>query len=143
VAWHEALEDERDRDEAAIIVDAFAARHIDIGGVAATHGGIAFMYAKDRILARQQHLGGVGGRRGTQSIDTAGPQRGYWTYSGSTMSAMSRSGRSPGGSSPSTWILTVTAAAARPPTVRSVTRSSWSGASKRNSASASRRLITS
>jgi hypothetical protein len=76
VAWHEALEDARDRNEAAIIVDAFAGRGIDIGGVAAEHGGIAFLYARDRILARQQHLGGVGGRHGIQQIDTAGPQRG-------------------------------------------------------------------
>jgi hypothetical protein len=76
VAWHEALEDARDRDEAAIIVNAFAARGIDIGGVPAEHGGIAYMYARDRILARQQHLGGVDGVRGFQRVEDAHRQRG-------------------------------------------------------------------
>jgi subtilisin family serine protease len=76
VAWHEALEDARDRDEAAIIVDAFAACNIDIGGVPAEHGGIAYMYARDRILARQQHLGGVDGVRGFQRVEDAHRQRG-------------------------------------------------------------------
>jgi hypothetical protein len=76
VAWHEALEDARDRDEAAIIVNAFAERGIDIVGVPAEHGGIAYMYARDRILARQQHLGGVEGVRGFQRVEDAHRQRG-------------------------------------------------------------------
>jgi hypothetical protein len=76
VAWHEALEDPRDRDEAAIIVNAFAERNIDIGGVAAEHGGIAFLYARDRILARQPHLGGPDGVRGFQRVEDAHRQRG-------------------------------------------------------------------
>ena len=76
MAWHEELEDARDRDEAAIIIDAFAARSIDIGGVPAEHGGIAYMYAKDRILGRQQHLGGVDGVRGFQRVEDAHRQRG-------------------------------------------------------------------
>jgi hypothetical protein len=76
VAWHEALTDARDRDEAAIIVGAFADRGIDIGGVPAEHGGIAFLYARDRILARQPHLGGVEGVRGFQRVEDAHRQRG-------------------------------------------------------------------
>jgi hypothetical protein len=76
VAWHEALADARDRDEAAIIVNAFAERNIDIVGVPAEHGGIAYMYARDRILARQQHLGGVEGVRGFQRVEDAHRQRG-------------------------------------------------------------------
>lgn len=76
MAWHEALVDARDRDEAAIIVNAFAERNIDIGGVPAEHGGIAYMYARDRILARQQHLGGVEGVRGFQRVEDAHRQRG-------------------------------------------------------------------
>ncbi len=76
MAWHEALVDARDRDEAAIIVNAFAERNIDIVGVPAEHGGIAYMYARDRILARQQHLGGVEGVRGFQRVEDAHRQRG-------------------------------------------------------------------
>lgn len=76
MAWHEALEDARDRDEAAIIVNAFAERNIDIGGVPAEHGGIAYMYARDRILARQQYLGGADRARGFQRIEDARRQRG-------------------------------------------------------------------
>jgi hypothetical protein len=76
VAWFEALDDPKARHEAAIIVRAFAERNIEIGGAATEGGGVAFMYASDRILARRQYLGGIGGIRGPQSIQTANMQRG-------------------------------------------------------------------
>jgi hypothetical protein len=76
VAWYEDLEDDQARDEASFIVREFAEHHIDIGGVATDDGGIAFMYAEGQILAREQYLGGVGGLRGIQRVQTASSQRG-------------------------------------------------------------------
>jgi Subtilase family len=75
VAWYDDLRDEKSRHEAAIIVRAFAERGIDIGGVTTPGGGVAFMYATDRFLAREQYLGGVGGVRGVQNIQGADRQR--------------------------------------------------------------------
>ena len=76
MAWHEDLADARDRHEAAIIVNTFAGRNVDIGGVPAEHGGIAFMYARDRILSRREHLGGPDGVRGFRPVEDAHRQRG-------------------------------------------------------------------
>jgi len=84
--WYSNLEDRASR-EAAIIVDAFGERGIDIGGEndPAEHdrdlhpGGIAFMHDKDHILIREQHLGGVGGvggGRGHQLLADASKRRG-------------------------------------------------------------------
>jgi Subtilase family len=66
-SWYSQLE-ERPRVEAGIIVDAFRKKGIGIGGAADPakedddlHSkGIAFMYAQNRILTREQYLGGVG-----------------------------------------------------------------------------------
>jgi subtilisin family serine protease len=71
--WYSSLEPPLDPEaaaEAKIIVDAFSAREIpiEIGGFPddaeeddELHGGgIAFMYAKDRILAREKYLGAMG-----------------------------------------------------------------------------------
>jgi hypothetical protein len=82
--WYSELEP-RARQEAAIIVDAFRRhRRIEIGGASdQVHhdrdvhpNGIAFMYAKDRILTREQYLGGEGGTHGIQRIQDARKQRG-------------------------------------------------------------------
>jgi hypothetical protein len=81
--WYSDLEARASR-EAAIIVDAFGERGIDIGGETdraeddrdVHPGGIAFMYDRDHILTREQYLGGVGGMRGPQSPVDAGKQRG-------------------------------------------------------------------
>jgi Subtilase family len=72
--------------EAKIIVDAFRDREIpiEIGGVR-DHaeddydlhpGGIAFMYAKDHILTREQYLGGGGRTHGPRRIQDASRPRG-------------------------------------------------------------------
>jgi subtilisin family serine protease len=76
VAWYHALEDLKARHEAAVIVRAFADRHIDIGGVATHGGGVAYMYDKDTILARQEYLGGTGGAHGIQNTESVRPRRG-------------------------------------------------------------------
>ncbi len=81
--WYSHLEDRASR-EAAIIVDAFGERGIDIGGEhdPAEHdrdlhpGGIGFMHDRDHILTREQHLGGVGGVRGHQPLADASKRRG-------------------------------------------------------------------
>jgi subtilisin family serine protease len=81
--WYSELED-RAAGEAEIIVDAFHRRRIEIGGFRdradEDHdlhpGGIAFMYAKDHILTREQYLGGMGGIHGAQPIRDASKQRG-------------------------------------------------------------------
>ena len=83
IFWYSHLEARASR-EAAIIVDAFSERGIDIGGETdqAEHdrdlhpGGIAFMHDRDHILTREQHLGGVGGMRGPQRLVDASKQRG-------------------------------------------------------------------
>jgi subtilisin family serine protease len=72
--------------EAKIIVDAFRDREIpiEIGGFRDDAeedkdlhpGGIAFMYARGQILAREQYLGGVGGVQGLQPVLDARKQRG-------------------------------------------------------------------
>jgi hypothetical protein len=87
--WYSSLEhplEARAVAEAKIIVDAFRDRDIsiEIGGFP-DHaeedddlhaGGIAFMYAKDRILTREQYVGGEGGTHGIQRIQDARKQRG-------------------------------------------------------------------
>jgi Subtilase family len=81
--WYSRLEPEVVA-EAAIIVNAFREQGIEIGGVSdpadedddVTPNGIAFMYAQDRILTREQYLGGVGGTLGPQSTLGASKQRG-------------------------------------------------------------------
>jgi hypothetical protein len=81
--WYSGLEDRASR-EAAIIVDAFGERGIDIGGETdwaeddrdVRPGGIAFMYDMDHILTREQYLGGVGGMRGPQPPVAASKQQG-------------------------------------------------------------------
>jgi Subtilase family len=81
--WYSHLEARASR-EAAIIVDAFGERGIDIGGETDQAendrdlhpGGIAFMYDRDHILTREQYLGGVGGMRGPQSPADASKLRG-------------------------------------------------------------------
>jgi hypothetical protein len=75
VAWYDDLRDEKARHEATTIVRAFAQRGIDIGGVASPGGGVAFMYATDRFLAREQHLGEVGVAPGVQAIQDAHRRR--------------------------------------------------------------------
>ena len=80
MAWFDALTEEKDRHEADIIVRTFAQRHehhVDIGGVTTADGRLAFMYAKDRLLVREQYLqGGLAGVHGPQSIQSAHQQRG-------------------------------------------------------------------
>ena len=76
MAWYENLQNPRARDEAGFIVREFAEHNIDIGGVATDDGGIAFMYAEDQILAREQYLGGVEGIRGIQRVQSASRPRG-------------------------------------------------------------------
>jgi Subtilase family len=82
VFWYSHLEAKASR-EAAIIVDAFGERGIDIGGETDEAeddgdlhpGGIAFMYDRDHILTREQYLGGVGGMRGPQRpVDASKPR---------------------------------------------------------------------
>ena len=86
--WYEGLGPENLEEEAAaearIIVDAFRGREIEIGGapdlahedddLRAT--GIAFMYAKDHILTREQYLGGEGGTHVAQPTVDARKQKG-------------------------------------------------------------------
>jgi hypothetical protein len=87
--WYSSLEHPLEAEavaEAKIIVDAFRDREIpiEIGGFRdeAEHdddlhpGGIAFMYAKDRILTREQYLGGEGGTHRIQRIQDARKIRG-------------------------------------------------------------------
>jgi Subtilase family len=87
--WYSSLEHPLEAEavaEAKIIVDAFRDREIpvEIGGFRdyaeddddLHPGGIAFMYAKDRILTREQYLGGEGGTHGIQRIQDARKQRG-------------------------------------------------------------------
>jgi subtilisin family serine protease len=76
VTWFDNLAEDRLSHEAGIIVRAFADRGVDIGGVATEDGGIGHMYAKDRILVRQQYLGGEGGSHETQEIGNASTRRG-------------------------------------------------------------------
>jgi hypothetical protein len=81
--WYSHLEARASR-EAAIIVDAFGRRGIDIGGETDRaeedddlhSGGIAFMYDRDHILTREQYLGGVGGIRGPKRPVDASKQQG-------------------------------------------------------------------
>jgi subtilisin family serine protease len=83
--WYSQLEAEAVA-EAKIIVDAFHDREIpiEIGGFPDDAeedddlhpGGIAFMYAKGQILAREQYLGGVGGVQGAQPVLNANKLRG-------------------------------------------------------------------
>ena len=82
IFWYSQLEARASR-EAAIIVDAFGERGIDIGGEIDEAeddrdlhpGGIAFMYDRDHILTREQYLGEVGGMRGPQRpVDASKPR---------------------------------------------------------------------
>ena len=75
MAWYDELRDLKARHDSAIIVRKFAERGIDIGGVASPGGGVAFMYATDRFLAREQYLGEVGVDRGGQAIQDAHRRR--------------------------------------------------------------------
>ena len=82
-SWYDQL-GERAVREARIIVDAFGERGIEIGGASDPAdededlhaNGIAYMYAKDHILTRERHLGGIGGIQGVQSVLSASRQRG-------------------------------------------------------------------
>lgn len=94
-SWDPGLA-ETARAEAAIIVHAFRNEGIEIGVARdlpvedpdVNPHGIAFMYAKDHILTREQYLGGEGGNRGPRptggretdfgevAIEGAGKQRG-------------------------------------------------------------------
>ena len=56
MAWYEESEQPKARAEAAIIVDAFAANGIGIGGVLTEDGWIEYMYAEGQFLAREQYL---------------------------------------------------------------------------------------
>jgi hypothetical protein len=83
--WYSALAPEA-AAEAQIIVEAFGRRKIpiEIGGAADSAedddnmhpDGIAFMYAKGRLLVRDQYLGGAGGPLGPQPIQDATKRRG-------------------------------------------------------------------
>jgi hypothetical protein len=81
--WYSELEP-RASQEAAIIDEAFRRRGIDIDGAAdlaeddrdVHPDGIAFMYAKDHILTREQYLGGEGVIPGPRPPQGSGKQRG-------------------------------------------------------------------
>lgn len=81
--WYSHLEARASR-EAAIIVEAFGERGIDIGGETdwaeedrdLHPGGVAFMYDRDHILTREQYLGGIGGMPGAQRPVDASKLRG-------------------------------------------------------------------
>jgi len=55
VTWHENLE-AKASSEASIIIDAFAAHHIAIAGVATDDGWIEYLYAEHQLLAREHYL---------------------------------------------------------------------------------------
>jgi hypothetical protein len=82
-SWYSQL-DPRAAAEVGIIVDAFSQRGIEIGGAPDPAdedddlhpNGIAFMYAEDHILTREQYLGGAGGIKGPQSVQSASRLRG-------------------------------------------------------------------
>jgi Subtilase family len=87
--WYSSLEPRLEAvavAEAKIIIDAFRAREIpiEIGGFPDSAeededlhpGGIAFMHATDRILVREQYLGGAGGTREPQDVLSARQPRG-------------------------------------------------------------------
>ena len=87
--WYSSLEHPLEAEavaEAKIIVDAFRTREIpiEIGGFRDDSeedddlhpGGIAYMYVKGQILAREQYLGGVGGTLGAQPVQDASKHRG-------------------------------------------------------------------
>ena len=57
--WYQGL-NPKPRDEAGYIVREFAARGIEIVGVRSDDGGVAYMYAPDQVLAREQYLEGIG-----------------------------------------------------------------------------------
>ena len=82
--WYSSLEpalEAKAAAEARIIVDAFRDREIsiEIGGVRDDaeedddlhSGGIAYMYAKEHFLTREQYLGGEGADRGPQAVRDA------------------------------------------------------------------------
>jgi subtilisin family serine protease len=81
--WYSELEP-RASQEAAIIDAAFHRRGIDIDGDTdpakddrdVHAGGIAFMYAKDHLLTREQYLGGEGVMPGPRPPQGSGKQRG-------------------------------------------------------------------
>ena len=56
MAWYEESQQPKAYAEAAIIVEAFAANGIGIGGVLTEDGWIEYMYAEDQFLAREQYL---------------------------------------------------------------------------------------
>jgi Subtilase family len=83
VSWYSELAPTA-ASEAAVIVRKFRERGIDIGGVTdpadhdrdVTPGGIAYMYAQDHFLAREQYLGGVGQIQGAEFFQSAARFRG-------------------------------------------------------------------
>jgi len=74
-SWYSRLE-VRVATQVTIIVGAFGERGIDIGGAPDPDDGIAFMYAKDHILTREQYLGGAGGMPVVRGSQSAGRPRG-------------------------------------------------------------------
>jgi hypothetical protein len=83
VSWYSELAPTA-ASEAAVIVGRYRERGIDIGGVAdpadhdrdVTPGGVAYMYAQDHFLAREQYLGGVGQIQGGEFFRSASSVRG-------------------------------------------------------------------
>jgi subtilisin family serine protease len=59
VPWYGDFREGKPRDEANIIVNAFAAKKIDIGVVATHDGWIAYMYREGQLLVRERYLGEI------------------------------------------------------------------------------------
>ena len=71
MTWLEDVREPQARHEATYIVDEFARRDIEIGGVASPEDGVAYMYAEGQFLAREQyldHIQGVLGERARADI---------------------------------------------------------------------------
>ena len=83
VSWYSELAPTA-ASEVAVIVGKFRERGIDIGGMAdpadrdrdVRPGGVAYMYAQDHFLAREQYLGGVGEIQGAEHFRSASSVRG-------------------------------------------------------------------
>jgi hypothetical protein len=59
-SWYRNLASSRAADEAGYIVREFdSKKKIKIDGVPSADGGVDFMYARGRLLAREQYLGGI------------------------------------------------------------------------------------
>ena len=59
MAWYEELEQPKARHEAAIIVNAFAERGVDVLGAPTSDGWISHMYADGHLLTREQHVANI------------------------------------------------------------------------------------